>query len=108
MSSSEEEEVIVAVPKHRVRFSDMPWLQQEKAIRLINEAAQKFKLDKELATEVKSVLDKDPLLQDECGGWHVIAGKSFASAITYQTKWVLFFDLLEGGIPKTFLIFKTQ
>jgi hypothetical protein len=52
------------------------------------------------------MLDKDPVLADECGGWHVIAGKSFASAITYQTKWVLFFDLLEGT-NKTFLIFKT-
>ena len=108
MSSSEEEEIIIPVPKHRIRFSDMPWSHQEKAIRLINEASLKYKLDKDLATEVKNVLDKEPLLQDECGGWHVIAGKSFASAITYQTKWVLFFDLLEGGFPKTFLIFKTQ
>ncbi|TNV75262.1 hypothetical protein FGO68_gene736 [Halteria grandinella] len=108
MSSSEEEEVIIPVPKNRVRFSDMPWTHQEKAIRLINEIAQKHKLDKDLATEVKLVLDKEPLLQDECGGWHVIVGKSFASAITYQTKWVLFFDLLEGGFPKTYLLFKTQ
>ena len=108
MSSSEEEEVIIPIPKHRIRFSDMPWTGQEKAIRLINDIAPKHKLDKDLATEVKLVLDKEPLLQDECGGWHVIAGKSFASAITYQTKWVLFFDLLEGGFPKTFLLFKTQ
>ena len=108
MSSEEEEEVIVPVPKHRIRFSDMPWSHQEKAIRLINDMAQKHRLDKELSTAIKLGLDVDPMLQDECGGWHVVAGKSFASAITYQTKWVLFFDLLEGGFPKTFLIFKTQ
>ena len=107
MSSEEEEVVVIPVPKHRIRFSDMPWIQQEKAIRLINEAAQKHKLDKDLSTSIKLTLDVEPVLQDECGGWHVVAGKSFASAITYQTKWVLFFDLLEGGFPKTFLIFKT-
>ena len=54
MSSSEEEEIIIPVPKHRIRFSDMPWTQQEKAIRLINDAAQKHKLDKDLATEIKT------------------------------------------------------
>ena len=107
MSSEEEEVVVIPVPKHRIRFSDMPWTSQEKAIRLINDAAQKYKLDKDLSTAIKQQLDNEPLLQDECGGWHVVAGKRFASALTYQTKWVLFFDLLEGGFPKTFLIFKT-
>lgn len=107
MSSSDDEIREVPMPRNRIRFSDMPLKNQEKAIRLIEEANQKPKLDKDLATEIKLMLDKDPILADECGGWHVIAGKSFASAITYQTKWVLFFDLLEGT-NKTFLIFKTQ
>jgi len=106
MSSSDEENKEIPMPKHRTRFSDMPSKHIEKAIRLIESVSQRFKLDKELATEIKLTLDKDPILADECGGWHVIAGKSFASAITYQTKWVLFFDLLEG-CNKTFLIFKT-
>ena len=83
MSSSEEEEVIIPVPKNRIRFSDMPWSHQEKAIRLINDAASKHKLDKDLATAIKGLLDSEETLKDECGGWHVIAGKSFASAITY-------------------------
>ena len=46
-------------------------------------------------------------LEDETAGWHVICGKSFASAITYETQWVFFFDLLEDQ-HKTFLMFKTQ
>ena len=46
-------------------------------------------------------------LNDETAGWHVLCGKSFASAITYQTEWVFFFDLLEKDHHKTFLIFKT-
>ena len=50
--------------------------------------------------------DSDLLHADECAGWHVIVGKSFASSITYQTKWVIFFDLFE--CHKSFLLFKTQ
>jgi hypothetical protein len=41
------------------------------------------KLDKDVASEIKKMLDSDENLMDECGGWHIIAGKSFASAITY-------------------------
>ena len=64
-------------------------------------------LDKDIATAIQKALCADPDLRDECAGWHVICGKSFASAITYQTENVLFFDLLEG-CNKSFLIFKTQ
>jgi len=62
--------------------------------------------DKDIATAINHGLNDDESLKDECAGWHVIVGKSFASAITYQTKYVLFFDLL-GEVHKTFLIFKT-
>jgi len=64
------------------------------------------KFDKDIATAINMGLNADASLKDECAGWHVIVGKSFASAITYQTKYVLFFDLL-GDVHKTFLIFKT-
>ena len=56
---------------------------------------------------IKQGFDKDEILQDKTAGWHVIAGKSYASAITYYTKNVIFFDLL-GDRNKTFLIFKTN
>ncbi len=45
--------------------------------------------------------------EDECSGWQVIVGKSFASSISYSTKYIFFMDLLEN-CNKTFLIFKTQ
>lgn len=64
-------------------------------------------MDKEAATAIHKQLYLDTDLRDECAGWHVIAGKSYASAVTYETKNILFFDLL-GDIHKTFLIFKTQ
>lgn len=109
MSDSEDERPKeIPVPLYRTRFSDMPVELQEKAVRLINEANGKHKLDKDVASEIKKMLDTDEALMDECGGWHIIAGKSFASAITYQTKWVFFFDLLENAVHKSFLIFKTQ
>ena len=41
------------------------------------------KLDKDAATEIHEAIKSDPDLQDECAGWHVIVGKSYASAITY-------------------------
>ena len=66
-----------------------------------------FKLDKEVATEIQKQIGAEPLLADNAAGWHVIVGRNFASAITYKTKYVCFFDLLEG-CPKSFLIFKTE
>ena len=64
-------------------------------------------MDKDVATAIHRALNEDPDLKDECAGWHVIVGKSYATAITYQTKNVIFFDLL-GDVHKSFLIFKTQ
>ena len=135
MSSSEEEVEIEQLPSHRVRFTDMPWAHVDKAIRrklvilnrlhdncidlsmyflhysllyiVCNKATMKCKLDKELATEIQTQIKADPELQDETAGWHVVTGKSFASAITYKTTCVLFFDLLDGH-HKSFLMFKTQ
>ena len=107
MSSSEEEQEIEPLPKHRVRFSDMPSNLQDIAIRICHKASENHVLDKELSSAVQRELNTNPDLKDETAGWHVISGKSFASAITYQTKWVLFFDLLEDQ-HKTFLMFKTQ
>ena len=60
-----------------------------------------------MATNIQKLIKADKDLEDETAGWHVVCGKSFASALTYQTSWVLFFDLLEDQ-HKTFLMFKTQ
>ena len=46
-------------------------------------ATEKCKLDKELASEIQMQVVNDEDLKDETAGWHVITGKSFASAITY-------------------------
>jgi hypothetical protein len=62
-------------------------------------------LDKDISSAIKRALDTSPELKDECGGWHVICGKSFASSLTYHTKHVIFFDFLEQN--KSYLMFKT-
>merc|ERR1711934_90961 len=109
MTDSEVEEVQEAdpLPANRVRFTDMSKDLVDKAIRICEEATSKCKLDKDLATEIQTKIKEDEDLKDETAGWHVITGKSFASAITYKTTCVLFFDLLDGH-HKSFLMFKTQ
>ena len=113
------------MPAHKVRFSDMPQEHQEFAIRrkykklkiiihffsfiVCAKCNVGLKFDKDIANAITKGLN-DPAtskLQDDCAGWHVIVGKSFASAITYNTKCVIFFDLL-GDVHKTYLLFKTQ
>ena len=84
----------------------MPLAVQEKAIRICDEAVKKAALDKDIALEVKSLIELDVDLRDPTAGWHCVCGKSFASAITCSTKWYIFFDLLEQH--KTFLLFKTE
>ena len=108
MSSEEEDEVeVVPLPPHRIRFTDMEWALVDKAIRLVEESTHKCKIDKDLSTEIQRRIKADKDLQDDTAGWHIVCGKSYASAITYKTTSILFFDLLEGH-HKTFLMFKTQ
>ena len=109
------------MPEHKIRFTDMPPNLVQKAIRrkfpcfppdlflslVVDKCNANKKFDKDVAKEITRSFAKDQDLCDECAGWHVIVGKSFASAIQYQTKWVLFFDLL-GDTHKSFLVFKTQ
>ena len=63
-------------------------------------------MDKDVSTEIQNLIAADEDLGDDQAGWHVIAGKSFAASITYNTKFVVFFDLLD--CHKSFMLFKTQ
>merc|ERR1712086_909485 len=88
-SDNERVKVKEPMPLNKMRFSDMPDLQQEKAIRLCFKSCEGKKLDKDIAISIQKGINEDEDLQDDCAGWHVVVGKSFASAITYQTKWVI-------------------
>jgi hypothetical protein len=76
-------------------------------VRLVCDAAEKLHpMDKEVASEIQKMIAADEKLGDETAGWHVIVGKSFAASITYNTKHLIFLDLMEGT-PKSFMLFKT-
>merc|ERR1712228_51495 len=81
--------------QNRIRFTDMPATLQEKAIRIAEAADKKCSMDKEVASEIQKMIAAEPELGDETAGWHVIVGKSFAASITYNTKFLIFFDLME-------------
>lgn len=70
------------------------------------EANGKHQMDKDIATEIQLMIAAEPNLGDEQAGWHVIVGKSFAASVTYNTKFVIFFDLMNDN-PKSFMLFKT-
>jgi hypothetical protein len=96
------------MPKYRVRFTDMPLNIVEEIVRICESTNKAHSLDKLVATGIQQQLSApEASTYDGCAGWHVICGKHFALSITYNTKWTLFFDLLEG-CNKTFLVFKTQ
>ena len=98
---------IEPIPEYKMRFTDFSPTLVERMIRLVGKANQDKQLDKDVATAIHVQLKVDQELMDECAGWHVIVGRRFASAVTYKTENVIFFDLL-GGVNKTFLIFKTE
>lgn len=59
----------------------------DKAIGYVNEALDKFQIEKDMATNVKKRCD------DVLGGtWHVVIGRNFGCSITHDTKYVLFFQ----------------
>lgn len=70
--------------------------------------------DKELATKLKERLDLDldlikPSVSseeiEETGVWQVIIGKQFASSVTYDAKFIYYFQLEESR--KYFLVFRS-
>ena len=95
------------MPEYKMRFTDFPPKLVERMIRLVGKANEDKQFDKDVATAIHAQLKVDEELIDECAGWHVIVGRRFASAVTYKTENVIFFDLL-GGVNKSFLIFKTE
>ena len=109
MSDSEEEvtQREDPMPENKIIFTDFSEALVEKCIRQVAKTYAGHKMDKDAASAIQKMISKDPDFIDEQSGWHVIVGKSFASAITYQTKNVLFFNLL-GDVHKSFLIFKTS
>ena len=82
----------------KIHKAEIPESMQEKAIYRVNQAMDKFQIEKDIATSVKKKCD------EEFGGtWHVICGRNFGCSITHDTKFVLFVqvDLLHVMIFKS-------
>ena len=96
-----------AMRNARVRFTDMTPAQYAKAVKFATESFGKTKMDKDAASYMKIKLDEDAdFAGGSDGGWQVIVGRSFGISLAYETKYLLFFDLLKQ--KRTILAFKTQ
>jgi len=72
----------------KIHKADIPENMQEKAILRVNQAMDKFQVEKDIATSAKKKFD------EEFGGtWHVVCGRNFGCSITHDTKFVLFFQI---------------
>jgi hypothetical protein len=91
----------------RIHTSDFSKGMETKAVRYATEAMGRGKMDKDCASYIKQKVDTDAEFNDgSIGAWQVIVGKSFAASLTYNTNFMMFFDLIKQR--RTILIFKTQ
>ena len=82
----------------KISKSDIPEDKAAKVLARVNEAMNKFTIEKDVATYVKKKCD------EELGGtWHCIAGRNFGCSITHDTKFVMFFQIDQMHI----LLFKS-
>lgn len=88
----------ISTRKIKISKSNIPEGDVEKAKEFVNEAMDKFQIEKDMATFIKKKCD------EQFGGtWHCIIGRNFGCSITHDTKHVLFFqvDLMNALIFKS-------
>mmetsp|Transcript_28390 Transcript_28390/g.47713 ORF Transcript_28390/g.47713 Transcript_28390/m.47713 type:complete len:97 (-) Transcript_28390:1131-1421(-) len=64
----------------------------------VNEAMDKFTIEKDIATQIKKKCD-----EVLTGTWHCVVGRNFGCSITHDTKYVLFIQVDQMHV----LIFKS-
>eukprot|EP00932_Pfiesteria_piscicida_P002301 SRR837773.12236.p1 GENE.SRR837773.12236~~SRR837773.12236.p1 ORF type:complete len:121 (-),score=55.89 SRR837773.12236:142-504(-) len=111
--SDDEEEVkgedaaMKDLPKVAVRSNDLREDLFVKLQLICVEALKNNKMQKDIAKQIKTELDKAEDFNELIGKgpWQVIVGRSFASAITHEAMHICFFDLPE--YQETILIYKS-
>eukprot|EP01038_Epipyxis_sp_PR26KG_P007432 gene7432-10128_t len=84
--------------KSKIYKADIPEDKVKIILSKVNEAMDKFQIEKDIATFVKKRCD------DEFGGtWHCVAGRNFGCSITHDTKYVIFFQIEQMHV----LLFKS-
>ena len=98
--------------KVRVKYSELPREVEEKltskVVSLAEEEEKVHKIvdDKKLATEIRDYLNKTPEIGGtEATAWHVIVGQHFVCSVKYESKTMIFFDLIE--FHKSIIAFKS-
>ena len=72
-------------------------------MQLVNDALDKFSIEKDIATHMKKQFDEKHQDGDKDATWHCVVGKSFGCSITHETKYVIFFKVEQMHV----LIFKS-
>ncbi|EGX44351.1 Dynein light chain [Orbilia oligospora] len=81
-----------------VKSADMAEPMQEDAIKVAQEAMEKWNIEKDIAQHIKKEFD------NRFGStWHCIVGRNFGSFVTHETKHFIYFYLGHVAI----LLFKT-
>eukprot|EP01035_Chromulina_nebulosa_P017877 gene17877-23493_t len=88
MSEEDNPEVKKYNRKVKIKKSDVPENISQKAITFVNEAIDKYQIEKDMATYIKKRCD------ERFGGtWHTVIGRNFGCSITHDTKFVMFFQI---------------
>jgi dynein light chain LC8-type len=97
--ADEEEEKEQFIRPYKTMRAEMPEEMQDSAILHINKALDKFKIEKDVATYMKKTFD-----EEHGATWHCVVGKTFGCSITFETKFVLFFETEQQHV----LLFKSM
>ena len=84
---------------HKLLRAEMPEEMQDSAFIHINDALDKYKIEKDIATHMKKKFD-----EEHQPTWHCVVGKTFGCSITFETKFLLFFEIEQQHV----LLFKSM
>jgi len=104
-----QEALLASLPPIKVRRVDMPECLFIKLRQHVSKAmAGNYTLEKDMASEIKTELDKDEDFNQlpGKGPWHVVIGKSFGGVVTHETDYVVFFDVPSALL--SVLLFKSM
>ncbi|KAK6766106.1 hypothetical protein RB195_025799 [Necator americanus] len=69
-----------------VKSTDMCEEMQQEAIALAHCAIERFQLEKDIASYIKTEFDRK-----YCPSWHCVVGRNFGSFVTYETHHFIYF-----------------
>ncbi|KAF4687686.1 hypothetical protein FOZ60_003611 [Perkinsus olseni] len=113
MSDIDEEEdalrkQLESLPPIRIKQCDFDDEQTNKIRILVSEALGKHALSKDVAENIKTIMDQDPEFNriPGKGPWHCVVGTSFGGSIAHERNHAVLFDDINSG--NTILLFKSM